>query len=282
MQPGEYSREVVGLIPAGGEATRLAPLPLSKELFPIGFRRVNDQWGIRPKPVCLYLLESLRLAGIENAFVVLRRGKWDLPAYLGDGRAFGLNLAYLMLGLPYGVPYTLDQAYPFVRHSLVAVGFPDVIFQPADAFVKLLDRQAATGAEVVLGLFPTDQPQKADMVEVGDDGRVYRIEIKPEQTHLRYTWMIAVWTPTFTQFMHEYLKTSQAAASETGAPPPGAAERELYLGDIVQQAIAENLLVESVCFHHGACLDIGTPDDLVRAVYDKTNLPVKTDNSSAP
>ncbi|MEO1560926.1 MAG: dTDP-glucose pyrophosphorylase, partial [Cyanobacteria bacterium J06632_19] len=33
---------VIGLIPAGGKATRISPLPLSKELYPVGFRDDDD------------------------------------------------------------------------------------------------------------------------------------------------------------------------------------------------------------------------------------------------
>ena len=62
-----------------------------------------------------------------------------------------MQLAYLMMHLLFGVPYTLDQAYSFVQDALVAIGFPDIIFQPDDAFVRLLARQAATNADVVLG-----------------------------------------------------------------------------------------------------------------------------------
>jgi glucose-1-phosphate thymidylyltransferase len=61
----------------------------------------------------------------------------------------------------------------------LAFGFPDIIFQPEDAFVQLLARQASTKAGIVLGLFPTDQPQKVDMVDLDDDGRIRLIEIKP-------------------------------------------------------------------------------------------------------
>jgi glucose-1-phosphate thymidylyltransferase len=45
-------REVVGLIPAGGHAKRIAPLPCSKELYPVGFRAVDDGRSLRPKVVC--------------------------------------------------------------------------------------------------------------------------------------------------------------------------------------------------------------------------------------
>ena len=255
--------EVIGLIPAAGQATRIAPLPCSKELYPVGFHPIGESNSLRPKVVCHYLLEKMRLAGITRAYIVLREGKWDIPTYLGDGIMLDMHLAYLMMRLPFGAPYTLDQAYPFVQHALVALGFPDVIFYPDNAFDQLLARQTSTKADVVLGLFPTDQPQKCDMVDLDDSGRVRRIVIKPIKTDLHYTWMIAVWTPKFTHFMHEYLLAIQEADGKRG----NSLERgELFVGHVIQAAIDNNLLIERVFFPEGACLDIGTPEELVKAL----------------
>ena len=262
----ELQREVIGLLPAGGQATRIAPLPCSKELYPVGFRPVEQGRSLRPKVVCHYLLEQMRMAGITKVYIVLRQGKWDIPAYLGDGTMLGMHLAYLMMHLPFGAPYTLDQAYPFMQDSLVALGFPDVIFQPDDAFVQLLGRQAATNADVVLGLFPAYQPQKCDMVDVDNEGRVRRIVIKPLETHLRYTWMIAVWTPVFTRFMHEYLAAIQKVSERDDAGNNALEQRELFVGDIIQAAIHDDLQVDAFLFPDGTYLDIGTPDNLVKAV----------------
>jgi len=36
------------------------------------------------------------------------------------------------MDLPYGVPYTLDQAYPFVQNATIALGFPDITCEPED------------------------------------------------------------------------------------------------------------------------------------------------------
>ena len=106
--PKSFSHEeVVGLIPAGGKAARIAPLPCSKELYPIGLRPADDGHGSRPKVVSHYLLEKMRFAGITKAYIVLRPGKWDIPAYFGDGALLNIDLAYLMLGAPFGV-YSLD------------------------------------------------------------------------------------------------------------------------------------------------------------------------------
>jgi len=253
----EQRREVIGLIPAGGQARRIAPLPCSKELYPVGFSSINFGQETRPKVACHYLIEKMRRTGIKKIFIVLREGKWDIPAYFRDGAAFDVNLAYLIMNLPFGAPYTLDQAYPFVQDALIALGFPDILFSPEDAFIQLLNRQRSSEADVILGLFPADQPGKVDMVDSGADGKVSQIVINPRQTQLRHTWGIAVWTPIFTHFMHEYL----AAASKSALHKP-----ELFVGDIVQAAIRDGLRVEAVHVSDEPFLDIGTPDDLIRAV----------------
>jgi glucose-1-phosphate thymidylyltransferase len=178
-----------------------------------------------------------------------------------------MHLAYLMMRLPYGAPYTVDQAYPFVRGARILFGFPDILFQPQDAFVRLLEHQSTTGADVVLGLFPSDQPHKMDMVDLAIEerrpmhcgvsgGRVRKIVIKPRQTDLRYTWIIAVWTPVFTRLMHEYL----AAINDDRAR-----KQEIYVGHVIQAAIDSGLQVEAELFAEGNYLDIGTPEDLARA-----------------
>lgn len=232
----------------------------------MGFRQGDNGGGLRPKVVCHYLLEKMRLAGIEQAYFVLRSGKWDIPSYFGDGTMLKMNLGYLIMNLPFGVPYTLDQAYPFVQNSLIALGFPDILFQPDDAYVRLLDRQATNQADVVLGLFPTDRPQKAGMVDFDDQGVVRVIIEKPPQTDLRYMWAIAVWTPAFTQFLHEYLIDIEANKLRNDTDKLIPARSELPIGDVIQAAIYNGMRVEAEVFPQGSYLDIGTPDDLVRAV----------------
>jgi len=252
-----FKPEVIGLIPAAGKATRLSPLPCSKELFPIGFKASSRGHNLIPKVVCHYLLEKMRLAGITNAYIVIREGKWDIPAYFGDGSILDMHLAYLMMGLPFGVPYTLNQAYPFVQDAIIALGFPDILFEADDAFDQLLAYQAAREIDVILGLFPCKQSRKADMVVLGDEGRVERVVIKPRETNLRFSWAVAVWTPVFSRFMHEYL----SALEEKAARQP-----ELFVGDVFNAAIQEGLRVEGVLVSDKPFLDIGTGDELLEAV----------------
>lgn len=259
-------RKLIGLLPAGGKATRIAPLPCSKELYPVGFRSIDGEGSVRPKVACHYLLERMRLADVTKAYVILREGKWDIPAYLADGKMMDIHLAYLMMDLPFGVPYTLDQAYPFVQDAMVVFGFPDIIFQPDDAFVRLLEKQAQSNADIVMGLFPAHQPHKMDMVDLDANGRIRGIQIKPAQTHLRYTWIIAVWTSDFTHFMHEYVSANLKTNDRSKIGNNIEEQQELFVGDIIQAAMNNDIHIDTVLFSNGSYLDIGTPEDMVKAV----------------
>jgi len=262
-------REVIGLLPAGGRATRVAPLPCSKELFPVGFHSIGTKRTQRPKVISHYLLEKFKLANINKAYIILRDGKWDIPSYFGDGSMLGIHLAYLVMGVPWGVPYTLDQAYPFIGDSIVALGFPDMIFQPADAFVSLLAKLEESKADLVLGLFPTSKPHKTDMVAFNAKGRVKSITIKPAQSKLLYAWELAVWKPVFTRFMHDSVasKNFRACASNRESHPHK--QKELHVGDVIQAALENGLKIDTVIFENGSCLDIGTPEDMVKAIRDE-------------
>ncbi len=250
--------ELIGLLPMAGRARRLGALPCSKEVLPLpcGGELGPDGRRAGARPLCLGLLESLRAAGVARAYAVLRRGKWDVPHYLGGGLAQGVDLAYLLVDDTAGVPFTLDRAYPYVRDARVALGFPDIVFEPQDALRRVRERQEGTGADLVLGLFPSDRPDKADMVRLDAAGSVVGLTIKDPRCGLRYTWSLAVWTPRFTRLLRWQV------AEWTASDPPG---RERHLGEVVAAALEQGLDVQAQPFPDGWYLDAGTPDDLLRA-----------------
>lgn len=260
--------ELIGLIPAAGTATRIFPLPCSKEIFPIGYQTFPSIVGPRPKVAAQYLLENFKLAGVQNTFIILRKGKWDIPDYFGGGESLGLNLAYIMMNLPHGAPYTLDAAFSFIPHANIVFGFPDILFKPRNAYLVMLNRLLTSESDIVLGLFPVQDPSKMDMVELDDSGNICGIDIKPPASALKYTWIIAVWTPEFTHFLHRYININKAKIDSRKA----ANGTEAYVGEVIQAALVEGLRVEKVIFDDGAYLDIGTPEDLVRADAFVRNL----------
>lgn len=262
--------EIIGLIPAGGHATRISPLPCSKEIFPIGWR--YDESGImKPKVVSQYLLDRYRLAGIRKAFFILRKGKWDIPQYYGHGDMVDMDIAYLIMNHPHGHPFTLDQAYPFVRDSLVAFGYPDILFEPDDAFTTLIDFQKRTEADVVLGVFPIRPDQRWDICSFGEDGRMKVVSVPdPPPTLQRLGWSIAIWTPKFSAFMHEYL--ADAVRRQQFKAHDG---KEYVMNHVFQAAIDHQLRVEHITFDKGYVRDIGTPSELIAAQTTMTTMPLQ-------
>ena len=253
-------QEIVGLVPAGGHATRLSPLPGSKELFPVGFfRDQNDV--LRPKAVSHYLLDQYKAAGIRRSYIVLRKGKWDIPEYFGDGTMIGMDLSYLIMNLPHGHPFTLDQAFPFTRQNRVAFGFPDILFSPDDAFKQLVMKQEESAASVVLGIFPIrPEDHKWDFASFDGDGRLLKVSLREPAGGLRLGWGIALWTPAFSSFMHDFL--AQAVRTNNLVSAEG---REYTLSHVFQAALEKGLTFDSVIFSSGSPRDIGTPEDLLAA-----------------
>jgi len=245
-------REIWGLVPAAGRATRLGRRRgPSKEILPLG--EGNDGARI----ACQDLLENFRLAGARHVLVLLRQGKWDVAKRLGDGAEFGVDIAYRVLAPTRGVPFTLAAAEPFVAERTVALGFPDVLVQPRDLLARLVRRHENEGADVSLALVPCERPHSADLVETDARGRVKRIEIKPERTRLKWSWIFAVWTPRFTRYLGRWCAEFKPRSARLG--------REPHLSDVLAAAIADGLDVTTLAVPEGRMLDIGTPETLARA-----------------
>lgn len=249
---------VVAIIPAAGFASRLPGLNGSKEMIPVGTMVDPISHEIIPKPVCLYLLEKYRKAGITDCIIVLRENKKDIQEFFGSGERIGVNLQYQTIGQSCGTACTINQAHAEIKSAYVALGFPDILFSPEDGFGLILKKLKSMKVDVVLGLFPADRPEKVDMVDMSENQFVRNIIIKPEKTYLKLTWGIAVWRPSFTQFLYEYLSKLQRI--EIG--------HEVHIGEVMNAAIHSGLSVVGEQVSNQPYLDIGTPDDLTRALEE--------------
>lgn len=239
--------DVVGIIPAAGYARRISPLPCSKEIYPI----MNPDGTT--SVAASYLLESFRKADIQQAYTIIRKEKWDIPAYFKEGRSVGLNLAYIVCGATEGLPQTINKAYSFIKDKRVAFGFPDILLQPSNIFTSLLYEQENTDADLVLGLFEATDPQKMDMVEFNSEEELKDIIIKPDKTNLTQTWIVAVWTPVFSRFLNECVRDRLSVKSRN--------KEEIHIGDVFRKAIQHGIQTSYKKFKN-PYLDIGTPEAL--------------------
>ncbi len=252
--------KVIGIIPAAGSASRISPIPCSKEIFPIGFYEKNNK--LIPKVVSSYLLDSYKIGGAENVYVIIKNGKWDIPAYFKDGKEHHLNMAYLMADLPYGVPFTINQANGFIEEELVLFGFPDILIKPNNAFLTLRNEfNSFNNCDVLLGLFQVENCSKWDMVEFDENQNVVAIDIKPQESDLQYTWAIACWNGKFSKFINQYCQKELKLIVENNGRA-----KDYHLGDCLIEAISQGLSIKVTTFDDGKCMDIGTPDDLQLAI----------------
>jgi len=248
-------REIWGLVPAAGSASRLGRPPggrgPSKEILTVAGADGGERIA------CQDLFDNFRLAGVTRAIVLLRSGKWDIARRLGDGSELGVELAYRVLAPTKGVPYTLAAAAPFLGEQSVALGFPDILVQPRNLLARLVQHRERTQAEIALALVPCDRPTASDMVEADARGRVKRIEIKPESTALRFTWAFALWTPRFTRFLVRWCAEWNPRSARLG--------REPFVSDVLLAAMADGIEIQTLVVPEARLLDIGTPETLARA-----------------
>ena len=162
---------MIGILPAAGYATRLGPLPGSKELL-----------EVRGLPVIEYLVRRLEAGGCTEIRVVTRADKTDLREY---AEARGLRV---LLGRPShvgaSVAIALDGLAP---DAPVALGYPDTLWEPVDGFA-LLRQELDEEVDVVLGLFESPDAYRSDVVTVDESGRVTGIEVKPAEPPSMLIW----------------------------------------------------------------------------------------------
>jgi glucose-1-phosphate thymidylyltransferase len=164
---------IVGVIPAAGYATRLQPIPGSKEVLPV-----------RGKPVMDYLVERMRVGGCTRLLVVTRPEKADVIAHAEElgaevVRAYPQSVSESLLAGMKG----LDGK------DIVLIGFPDTIWAPETGYVPLT-RAVQSGCDVALGLFRIQPSElsRSDAVVLRDDGRIERVEVKRANPSSEWIW----------------------------------------------------------------------------------------------
>lgn len=209
---------MIGIIPAGGEATRIMGLP--KMLFPT------------PKGVLIDVLcDRMRKSNPRRLIIMTKGIKYLLLQHLkcSDTMIFDedtktANEATL---------YTREFAKP---DEIALFGMPDTYFDDDFAFTRL-QNTIHEGADVAVGLFEArpGQHRKGGMCRVEGDRVVEAID-KPEQSDFKWIWGVMAWRPVF----WEYIKAD-----------------ETHVGYGLPRAIKAGLDVRAA-FCEGGYYDVGT------------------------
>jgi glucose-1-phosphate thymidylyltransferase len=170
------SKQMKGIILAGGSGTRLYPITMgiSKQLMPI-----------YDKPMIYYPLSTLMLAGIKDILVITTpEDQEQFMRLLKDGSQWGCNIQYAKQEVPNGLAQAFVIGEQFIGKDSVALVLGDNIFY-GSGFSKLLQQSAqASGATIFA--YPVSDPERYGVVEFDGANNVISIEEKPTQPKSNY------------------------------------------------------------------------------------------------
>lgn len=96
------------LVLAGGRGTRLRPITntINKHLIPIAGR-----------PMIFRVLDDIAECGIKDVIINLNKGDKEVPAAIGNGDKWGINITYIEQEIPNGMMYPILLAEPLLKNE---------------------------------------------------------------------------------------------------------------------------------------------------------------------
>jgi glucose-1-phosphate thymidylyltransferase len=261
---GIFMNSCVGILPAAGIASRLRPFRYPKELMPVLFTRDVHSDRARPVVAAEYSLTAMREAGIVKCIVIINESKPEILKYFGNGSELGMNLMYAVQSKPTGLPHAINSVKDWIEGAHVCLALPDTVFRPRHAIVDICQEISHSNSDLVLGVFPTREPQSLGPVRVTSDGRVLEVQDKPVETDLKNTWGVAVWSPRFTTLLNERVCRWEEK---------GACAKEHPLGGVFDEAVRCGFSVRSVTYEKGDYIDIGKPEGIYSMIFDGSVSP---------
>ena len=230
-----------GIILAGGSGTRLYPATsaVSKQLLPV-----------YDKPMVYYPLSTLMLAGIRDILLISTPA--DTPKFrqlLGDGRQWGIRLAYKVQKSPDGIAQAFLLGKEFIGSDSVALVLGDNIFYGHD-LVKLTRAAAAKKKGATIFAYSVSDPQRYGVIEFSGK-RAVSIEEKPKKPKSRYAVTGLYFYDNQVVDIARSLKPSKRG--------------ELEITDVNRRYLEKGQLTVQPLGRGFAWLDAGTPESLLQA-----------------
>ena len=231
-----------GVILAGGRGERLFPITraISKQLLPV-----------YDKPMVFYPLCTLMRCGIREIMVITRPDETErFRELLGDGRQWGLEIAYAAQEAPRGIAEATIIASGFLGSADFALALGDNIFCGA-AFDDCLDGAVAAHSGGTVFVKEVLHPERYGVVTFEEDGAPQSIIEKPSVP------------PSALAVTGLYFYNNDAVALASALEP--SARGEIEITDINNAYIKAGRLSAVTLPDEVAWLDMGTPQGLLDA-----------------
>ena len=160
-----------GLILAGGNGTRLAPVTtsISKQLLPI-----------YDKPLIHYPLTTLMLAGMREILIITRSSDLELfKRLLGNGSRLGIEITYKIQKEPNGIAEAFLIGESFIKDSYSALILGDNLFHGHN-LMKHLKNASENKKGCTIFLYPVNDRERYGIVSLDKNGNILEIEEKPK------------------------------------------------------------------------------------------------------
>ncbi len=158
---------MTAVVLAGGKATRLRPLSLSR---PKGMVPVLN------RPFMEHVLDYFHQYGITKVVLALGHAAEPLRAHFGDGSRFGVRIEYSVEEEPLGTAGAVKKLEGSLHDTFIVYNGDVYTTIPLDEVIAV---HRARKAIATIALTPVDDPSQYGVVETDEKGSIRRFIEKP-------------------------------------------------------------------------------------------------------